>query len=250
MLLRAIVEAYSDDSRVLAIGVFGSVGRGTWDEWSDLDLDVIIADDLALEAVSEARRLCRQLGMEDALIVSARTDEADVVLPSLEQFSIRYHPLGTINAHIVEDLKIVAGRLDHSAIVAGGMVQSLPARSLERITSEALRFALSTDTALRRGNIWQALRSLEALCWRLQELFAVSHGLQRPAHAVDSHASADVRHALAGVVAQAESTSITRALGNALGLIASDTLTGGRYVLTRPQQAVLAAVQQRISDVC
>src|SRR5919199_5445777 len=58
-LLGAIVEAYSGDSRVLAVGVFGSVGRGTWDEWSDLDLDVIVAHDMAVDAVSEARMLCR-----------------------------------------------------------------------------------------------------------------------------------------------------------------------------------------------
>jgi hypothetical protein len=38
-LLREIVEANEHDERVLAIGVLGSIGRGTWDERSDLDLD-------------------------------------------------------------------------------------------------------------------------------------------------------------------------------------------------------------------
>ena len=40
-LLRSIVDAYAADERVLAVGVLGSLGRGTWDEWSDLDLDVV-----------------------------------------------------------------------------------------------------------------------------------------------------------------------------------------------------------------
>ena len=39
--LRAIVEAYEHDERILAIGVLGSVARGTWDEWSDRDLDIV-----------------------------------------------------------------------------------------------------------------------------------------------------------------------------------------------------------------
>ena len=40
-LLRAIAEQYADDDRVLAVSVFGSLGRGTWDQYSDLDLDVV-----------------------------------------------------------------------------------------------------------------------------------------------------------------------------------------------------------------
>src|SRR6266542_3729398 len=60
-LLRTIVEAYEHDERVLAVGVLGSLGRGTWDEWSDLDLDVVIADDAVLDAVTEAHALCEAL---------------------------------------------------------------------------------------------------------------------------------------------------------------------------------------------
>ena len=99
-----------------------------------------------------------------------------MVLPSLDQFSIRYHTLGTTNAHIIDDLKIVGGRLDRADIIAAGVKQSLPTRGSELVASEALRFAQSVDTALRRGNIWQALRVLDELRWRLQELFAISLG--------------------------------------------------------------------------
>jgi len=52
-LLQTIIEAYEQDERVvLAIGVLGSVARGTWDEWSDLDLDIVTTD-----AVAEGHRL-------------------------------------------------------------------------------------------------------------------------------------------------------------------------------------------------
>jgi hypothetical protein len=77
-----------------------------------------------LDAVAEARALCQHLGLTETLVVSSRPGEVDVVLPSLEQFSIRYHRLGTTKAHIIEDLKIVGGRLDRAAVVAAGVVQS------------------------------------------------------------------------------------------------------------------------------
>src|SRR3982074_3282023 len=68
-LLRSIVDAYATDERGLAVGVLGSLGRGTWDEWSDLDLDVVVADDVVLDAVTEARALCAVLHESEALVV-------------------------------------------------------------------------------------------------------------------------------------------------------------------------------------
>ena len=46
-LLRTIVAHYDQDPRILAIVVFGSQGRGNWDGLSDIDLDVVIANDAA-----------------------------------------------------------------------------------------------------------------------------------------------------------------------------------------------------------
>ena len=246
-LLGSIVAAYAGDQRVLAVGILGSLARGTGDAWSDLDLDLVLADGVVLDAVAEARALCQHLGLTETLVVSSRPGEVDVVLPSLEQFSIRYHPLGTTNAHIVDDLKILSGRLDRAAVLAAGVVHSSPVRPMELIASEALRFALSVETAVRRGNVWQALRGLDELRWRLQELFAASRGLPRPAHAIDAHASSDVQRKLSGVLARAAVPSIARALANALDLLEDNELASGQYTLTQPQRTVLAALRQRMS---
>jgi predicted nucleotidyltransferase len=247
-LLRSIVNVYAADERVLAVGVLGSLGRGTWDEWSDLDLDVVVANDVVLDAGREAHALCKRLRGSEALVVPSRPGEVDVLLPWLEQFSIRYHTMGTTNAHIIDELKIVGGRLDLTAVLGAGVVHALPVRAPELIASEALRFALSVDTAARRGNVWQALRGLDELRWRLQELFAVSIGQPRPAHAVDAHASRELKDKLGGLLAEADLPSIAQALANALNLIADDELTGGRFTLTLPQRTVLAALRRRTSD--
>src|SRR5690349_16425433 len=94
-LLRAIVEQYTDDERIRAVAVFGSLGRGTWDEFSDLDLDVVTVDGLTLDVLAEVRRLCEAIGQEPVVLLPYGADAADVVLTSLMELSIRYHPLGT-----------------------------------------------------------------------------------------------------------------------------------------------------------
>jgi hypothetical protein len=246
-LLRGIVDAYADDARILAVGVLGSLGRGSWDEWSDLDLDVVVSDDIVVDAVTEADALCHQLCQPGALVVPGRPGEVDVLLPSLEQFSIRYHTLGTTNAHIVNELRIVGGRLDRAAVVNAGLTPSRAVRPPELCVSEGLRFAVGVDISRRRGNVWQALRALDELRWRIQELFAVTHGQPRPAHAVDTHASRSLKNKLAKLQAEAELASIALALAHALQLIADDELTAGAYVLTEPQRAVLSALLRRTS---
>src|SRR5262245_47855147 len=97
--------------------------------WSDLDLDVVTEDEV--HAIAEGRRL----GGADALL-PPQPGEVDVVLPTLEEFAIRYHPLGATNAHIVDDLRIICG--DHSVeqIVAAGVTQPKQPRSLELIASD------------------------------------------------------------------------------------------------------------------
>jgi hypothetical protein len=82
---------------------------------------VVVTDDAVLDAVTEARALCVVLRESEALVVPSRPGEVDVVLLSLDQFSIRYHTLGTTNAHIIDDLKVVGGRLDRADIIAAGV---------------------------------------------------------------------------------------------------------------------------------
>ena len=76
-LLRAIAAHYAGNDRVLAAAVFGSLGRGTWDAHSDLDLDVVLADGVTLDACEEVADLCRALGERPAVVVPDRADAAD-----------------------------------------------------------------------------------------------------------------------------------------------------------------------------
>jgi predicted nucleotidyltransferase len=69
------VDGYRDDARVRAVAIFGSFGRGDWRPDSDLDVDVVIADDAEIDAERELVRLCTSfapLGEQAALIIRVR----------------------------------------------------------------------------------------------------------------------------------------------------------------------------------
>ena len=153
-LLRAVAGHYAGDPRVLAVAVFGSLGRGTWDDYSDLDLDVVTTDEARIDPLAELARLCASfapLGESVLLIVPDGADAADVVLDSLTELSVRYHPLHATNPNIVDSLRLLTGRLDAEAIRAAGLANRQPPGpppddALDRFA----RLAIGDDMTLQR----------------------------------------------------------------------------------------------------
>lgn len=88
-IIGQIVAHYRGDARVLAVAVFGSVSTGAWHELSDVDLDIVTGDRAVVRPGDEVAAL---FGPR-AVIVLTRADSADIVLDSLEEVSIRWHPL-------------------------------------------------------------------------------------------------------------------------------------------------------------
>jgi predicted nucleotidyltransferase len=243
-LLRRIVDTYAQDERVLAVSVFGSLARETWDGLSDIDLDIIVRTEV--DELAEGRRL----GGPDALVVPTRGGEIDVVLGSLEEFSIRFHTLGTTNAHIVADLTVLSGQVDRAAIVAAGVVHSVAPRPLEVIVSDALRQAIGVDIGVGRRRLWMALRLLDDLRTRMMELFATARSLPRVTHGFDAHASIKLQRRMYLTVARPDLADVRRALGAALDVLEHDLaeLSDGRYELNQAQRGVLGALRQRMAE--
>ena len=82
-ILRAIVNHYENDQRILAVAVLGSLGRSNWDQFSGIDLDVVIADQVSLDVIEELTRLCltfKQMGKHNAIIIPDGTDAGDIEL--------------------------------------------------------------------------------------------------------------------------------------------------------------------------
>jgi predicted nucleotidyltransferase len=89
-LLRAIASLYPGDDRILALLVFGSLGRGTWDAYSDLDMAVVVRDDVQVDLLDELSRVSGALAEhgERTLFAEAAGDEGYLVLESLKRHDL------------------------------------------------------------------------------------------------------------------------------------------------------------------
>lgn len=252
-LLQSIVSFYEVDPRVRAVIAFGSLGRGNWDAWSDIDLDVIIADDVELDARAELSALCASfepLGERAAVIVPDDEDAGDVVLESLMQMSVRYHVLADTSPAIVASMRVLTGELDDATIAAAGLAnQSRSATSPEQLLDACVRYAAVANVYIQRGSIWLAVEILHRLRTLLMQIFTLCHGYERPFHAFASKASAALQARLGATLPSYDISSLRMSLEAILDMLQDDldALSAGRQHLSQSQQVVLAGVRQQLA---
>ncbi|HJT59491.1 MAG TPA: nucleotidyltransferase domain-containing protein [Ktedonobacteraceae bacterium] len=250
-LLQTIVSHYADDPRVLAIIVFGSLGRGNWDPYSDLDLDIIIGDDVQIHVLQELEHLFHPLPDSQetvALVIPHGEESADIVFASLLELSVRYHALMSTSPNIVESMRVLGGRIDEATIKAAGIAnQQAKELSAGQLLDMCVRYALETDIALQRRQLWVAIELLHRIRGHLMELFARSHENPRPLYAFQKGADPVLQRLLGSATSQYDLGSIQKALLNLLDILEYNLgqFSGGQTQLTAAQWNIIQQVRER-----
>jgi predicted nucleotidyltransferase len=251
-MLRAIVAYYESDPRVLAVTVFGSLGRATWDFLSDVDLDVVVADGVEVDAVDELGRMCDSLagiGEKAALIVPDGDDAGDVVFESLMQLSVRYHPLSTTSPNIVDSMRVLGGAMDHATIAAAGLAnRRATIEPLGRLLDRCVRYVAVADVMLQRKRLWSTVEVLHRMRGILMALFARTHGGTRAYQAFEEKADAALQADLGRALPWYDLGSLRESLGQILHILEHELvhLTNGQVELTDAHKAVLASIRLRL----
>jgi predicted nucleotidyltransferase len=251
-VLGALSAYYADDSRVLAFSLFGSLARGDWDEYSDLDLDVVLRDDALIDARREAERLIPVLelvGERIVLILPRGQESVDLVLLPLLEISLRYHLLATTSPNIVESVAVLAGPLTIGEVCAAGLAnREHDETSPGALLDACVRYTLETDIALRRGKLWMAIELLHRMRGLLMELFARTHGGARPLHTFAAQADPALQTRLGATLPAFDLPSARRAHQAMLDLLEQDisAFSNGQAQLTAGHLEVLRAVRKRV----
>ena len=251
-LLEQIVNFYHDDPRVLAIIVFGSVGRGDWDVFSDLDLDVVITEDAVVTIEEELRALGDSfipLGERPAIIYADETDEGEIVLESLMMLSIRYHLLEDTSPNIVDSMHVLSGSLDHAEIAAAGNTnRSGDPVPLARLLDRLVRYAAVASVFYWRKRAWGFVEVLHLMRGLLMQIFARTHGGDRPVHTFDAKAGPELHAWLAETLPGRTHESLHGAYIAILNLIENHIteVSAGSLALTPGQKTVINRVREAV----
>jgi predicted nucleotidyltransferase len=254
-VLKALVTHYADDPCVLAVALFGSLVRGNWDRYSDLDLDIVIADGVGIHVVDEVERLDTSFSRIDeqiALIVPDGHDAVDIVLSSLLGLSIRYHPLETTSPNIVDSLLVLSGSIDAEMIKAAGWArQQVDDRSTSHLLDACLRYAVEVDHNLHRNRPWQAIEALHRMRSLIMEVFTRTHNGVRSVPTFETQAETELQSRLGATLPQYDLGSIRVGLARFLDILEHDleALTNGQIQLTAMYREVLHQVRVESAEL-
>jgi predicted nucleotidyltransferase len=250
-VLGALTEYYAGDPRVQAFSLFGSLARGDWDEYSDLDLNVVLRDDVAIDACQEAERLApilKAVGERIVFIIPRGQGSVDLVLLPLLEISIRYHSVATTSPNIVESVIVLAGPLTTEQVRAAGLANmEHEETSPGKLLDACLRYALEVDIELRRGEPWLAIELLHRTRNLLMELFAQTRGGARPVQTFDAQADSALQTRFGATLPAFELPSMWGAHQAMLDLLEQDipALSNGQAQLTADQHEILRSIRER-----
>jgi predicted nucleotidyltransferase len=248
-MLQTITDFYEEDERVLAVLLFGSLGRGNWDQYSDLDLDIVMTDNNLIDACTELHKLCKAIKQKHGFeaIIIADVEEGDVVLSNLVEFSIRYHVLSDTKPAILDTMHSLSGSLslDEIRAFANDAYKEEP-KGLVEIVNEYLRYALGLHTAIKRDRLWMALEMLHRMRASLMSMVAVRHDAIRSIHFFDAEADSTLQALLFSLTPQADLKSVEKAFKTAIRLLEDHLVDfcGKNFSLTMSQQYILDELKQ------
>jgi predicted nucleotidyltransferase len=252
-ILQAIVAHYEKDPRILAIVLFGSLVRGNWDSYSDIDCDIVVANDVHIDALHELRSLGNALanvGEEIAFIIPDHDDAGDIQLCSLMQISIRYHPLANTSPAIVRNMMVLTGKLDHAAIASAGEANRHSAPSeLTEVIDVLIRYAVVASICIQRKQVWTTLEVLQRMRTILMNLFARTHGGERGYQFFDNNAPQDLHEQLAATLSLGDAVSLRACLARLLDIVEDNlsSVADSNVRLTDAHRLVLRGVRHWIS---
>lgn len=176
-LLERIATYYVQDDRILAVVLFGSLSQGKWDEFSNIDLSVVVRDGIQIEMAQEIGAFSKAIAtLDDAeLFTEVAGNHGFVVLESLSAVALDYNPLRSVNRYVLGGFRILVGVLDMETIRHAAIANDRLEPPLAQRIHQVLWLALGATRSLQRGHVWRAFGWMQPLRDVLLEIFAATH---------------------------------------------------------------------------
>ncbi|HVU59260.1 MAG TPA: nucleotidyltransferase domain-containing protein [Candidatus Saccharimonadales bacterium] len=242
-ILAVLTDALGAAANIRSFGIFGSIARGDWDDYSDLDLDAIVTDTAGITIrshVAAIEQALRRQGMATLLRFEEGPNAWVFILESLDRLSIRFHSLDETSPNIIGSLVILAGKLskDEIAHAAAGHPKQQPDALL--MHTKFLEHAIYVPVYLHRGEVMNAYNMLTTLRNGFLMLYCVSHGLPK-IEKFEKNAPEALKAALRPTYSSLDETAIRQSFTQLLRVYAEsvETVSAAALHLTKEQKLIL-----------
>jgi predicted nucleotidyltransferase len=245
-ILQLLVKLFQNDKNIQAFIIFGSLVRGNWDKYSDLDLDAIVNSTDNEMVQVEMKQVINILSSSGFTILTSFEEfpnEIVVILESLDRISIRFHLLKDTNRSILDSMQILCGTLTKEEIIKS-TIQKEKNTNPELLSNKFLELAIYVPVSIKRNNLMNAYFFVNKMRQIIIQIYINSHGIKRE---FDFENNADIYlvNDLKKTYGNCTNQEIKQSFILLLNIFEQkiDKISAGKFVLTKNQLILLQKVK-------
>lgn len=245
-ILQALLELFQNDPNIEAFIVFGSLARGDWDDYSDLDLDAVVKDDTRVVIQKEIAQMLAVLKESGFSVLSSFEEfpnEVVIILGTLDRISIRFHLLKDTHPAIVDSTRVLCGRLSGEDIRKASEKKKKDI-DLDLINNKFFELSIYVPISLKRNKPINGLFFLNKMRQTLIQIYIHSHDLPREFD-FEGSASTSFLHDLYDTYGSCQKEQIYKAFIKLLDIYENniDEISAGKIQLSEKHLKLLRTVR-------
>ena len=249
-ILQILLNSFSKDNNILVFGVFGSVGRGNWDDYSDLDLDIIVKDDSEIKIKQQLNALLKSISDVNLIVLVSFEEfknEYVIILNTLDRISIRFHIKEDTVYHILDSLKILYGTLSKEEIEKSITKPNTEKQNIGILKNKFLELSIYVPISLKRKRLINAEFFLNKMRNTVIDIYLKSRNMNRYFD-FENNAEQDIRERISKTYSILDETSITNAFHELINLFCElfDLIGDKKIILTKNDKELISKVMNQI----
>lgn len=243
-ILQLLINLFQNDKNIQAFIVFGSLVKGNWDKYSDVDLDVIVKDNSKRIVNSEVKSILYSL-TQNGLIVLLHFEEFVnewvIIFDDLNRVSIRFHLIKDTIPHILGSSRILYGDLKVEEIKRFIIKPQSKENTLEILKDKFIELSIYVPIALHRNQLINAEFFLNKMRNILMEIYTKSREMPR-VFDFEKEVDQEIKEKIQSTYTTIEFPSIHKSFTVLVTLFRSqiDKISNNRVKLTVSERLILS----------
>lgn len=245
-ILQLLTKHFEKNTNVEAFIVFGSLVRGNWDDYSDLDLDAIVKVDtyeVVQKEINEMTNILVTSGFTVPISFEEFHGEAVFILGTLDRISIRFHTLQDTSPSILDSMHILCGKLTADDLKKSAVVKEKTV-NYDLLANKFLELATYVPVSLKRNKPINALFFINKMRQILIQIFIYSRGIYREFD-FEKEAPLKLKESLYKTYGGADQNAIKTALVTLLEIFGKEiqNISSEKLSLTDKQKIIISKIK-------
>lgn len=238
-ILEALVNLFRGEKNIKAFGAFGSLTRGDWDDYSDLDLDAIVDNDSTEKVATYLYKMIEVLNhvsLPSLIYFEEKRNEWVLILETLDRISIRFHTLENTSPNILDSFVIYTGKVTKDYLLDIALKTIKKGENFELLQNKFLEHAIYVPIYIHRQELFNAFNMLNVLRNTLITIYYKSHGLSK-IEKFEKNATSELKENLLQTFSTLDKDEIRNAFRSIVQLyiVSINTISYGKLQLNKKQ---------------